>query len=188
MPGAGYGALDERGRVMADKRHLVVAVFKDEAAATEAAEFLKRWDKITKDADGHKYGAIGVLTADEKGEIKVHRVGIRDTGAGVGVGLAIGLLAGGLTAGLSVLGGLTVGALAGGVGGGLIHKGLGMTPEELKQLSDQLCSGNAAVAIVVHESEVQAVTVQLGELGGPSNVYECSPEHLEQAAKEAGAR
>jgi len=171
---------------MADKRHLVVAVFEDETAATKAAEWLKEWDKIVKDPDGRKYGGIGVLTAGENLEIKVHRVGRRDTGSGVGVGLALGLLAGGLTAGLSVLGGLAAGALAGGVGGGLLHKGLSMTPENLKRLAEQLCSGSAAVAVVVHESEVAIVTVQLTELGGQIEVHECSLPHLEEAAKAAG--
>jgi uncharacterized membrane protein len=171
---------------MADKRHLMIAVFEDEATATEAAKFLRRWDRITEDVDGRKYGGIGVLTAGEAGEIKVRRVGRRDTGTGVGWGLAIGLLAGGFTAGLSVLGGVAAGAFVGGVGGGLIHKGLGMTPQELKHLSDQLCSGNAGVAIVVHESEVQAVSVQLVELGGQIEVHECSLEHLKEAAKSAG--
>ena len=170
---------------MADKRHLMIAVFANETAATEAAKFLRRWDRITEDVDGRTYGGIGVLTADEDGGIKVRRVGRRGTGMGVGWGLAIGLLSGG-AAGLPLLGGAAAGALLGGVGGGLIHKGLGMTPEELKHLSDQLCSGSAAVAIVVHESEVQAVSIQLAELGGQLEVHECSLEHLKEAAQSAG--
>ena len=165
---------------MAENRHLVVAVFDNEAAATDAAEWLKKWEGMNRDVDDIRFGAMGILTADKDGEIKVRRVGRHDAAAGAGVGLVIGALAGALTAGVGVLGGLAVGALAGGVGGGLIRKGLGMHEGDLADLTDQLCSGRAAVAIVVHERDVKAVTEQLVDLGGKTAVYECSLEVLEQ--------
>lgn len=168
---------------MAENRHLVVAVFKDEAVAMAAAEWLKKWERMNKDVDDIKFGAVGVLTADEDREIKIRRVGRRDAGAGAGVGLIIGALAGALTAGVGLLGGLAAGALVGGVGGGLIHKGLGMHEGDLAELTDQLCSGRAAVAIVVHESDAKAVTEQLVDLGGRTEVYECSLEALEEGGK-----
>lgn len=168
---------------MAENRHLVVAVFKDEAAAMAAAEWIKKWERMNKDVDDIKFGAVGVLTADEDREIKIRRVGRRDAGAGAGVGLIIGALAGALTAGVGLLGGLAAGALVGGVGGGLIHKGLGMHEGDLAELTDQLCSGRAAVAIVVHESDAKAVTEQLVDLGGRTEVYECSLEALEEGGK-----
>jgi uncharacterized membrane protein len=168
---------------MAENRHLVVAVFENEAAAVAAAEWLKKWERMNKDVDDIKFGAMGVLTADQDREIKIHRVGRRDAGAGAGLGLIIGALAGALTAGVGLLGGLAAGALVGGLGGGLIHKGLGMHEEDLAELTDQLCSGRAAVAIVVHESDVKAVTEQLIDLGGKTEVYECSLEALEEGGK-----
>ena len=100
------------------------------------------------------------------------------------MGLVIGALAGALTGGVGLLGGLAAGALAGGVGGSLIHKGLGMHEGDLAELTDQLCSGRAAVAIVVRESQVKAVTEQLIDLGGSTKVYECSLEALKAAGEE----
>jgi uncharacterized membrane protein len=166
---------------MAEKRHLVVAVFENEATAVAAAEWLKKWERMNTDVDDIKFGAMGVLTAGEDREIKIRQVGRRDAGAGAGVGLIIGALAGALTAGVGLLGGLAAGALAGGVGGGLLHKGLGMYEGDLAELTDQLCSGRTAVAIVVHESDAKAVTEQLMDLGGRTEVYECSLEALEEA-------
>jgi uncharacterized membrane protein len=169
---------------MADKRHLVVTVFDNQPAATAAAEWLKKWEGMNKDVDDIKFGAMAVLTADADGGIKVHRVGRRDAGAGAGVGLVIGALAGALTGGVGLLGGLAAGALAGGVGGSMLHKGLGMHEGDLAELTDQLCSGRAAVALVIHESQVKAVTEQLIDLGGSTEIYECSLEALKEAREE----
>lgn len=166
---------------MAEKRHLVVAVFEDEGKAAAAAEWLKEWERIKTDVDDIKFGAVGVLTAGEDGEIKVRRVGRHDAKEGAGMGLIIGALVGAVTAGVGLLGGMAVGALAGGVGGGLIHKGLGMHEGDLADLTDQLCSGRAAVAIVVDEAAVEVVTEQLVDLGGELKVYQCSLEALQES-------
>jgi hypothetical protein len=66
---------------------VVLSFFKDEAAADAAAADLKAWDKID---DSVKLNAIGVLVLDEKGEVKVNKLGSRSIlkGAGVGVLLA----------------------------------------------------------------------------------------------------
>lgn len=170
---------------MAEKRHLVITVFEDEAAATASAEWLKKWERMNTDVDDVKFGAMGVLTAGEDREIKIHRVGKRDAKAGAGLGLVIGGLVGVLTAGVGLLGGMAVGALTGGLGGGLLHKGLGMYEGDLVELTDRLCSGRAAVAVVVDEADVTAVTEQLLSLGGDTKVYECSLEELEKADKES---
>ena len=169
---------------MAEKRHLVITVFEDEAAATAAAEWLRKWERMNTDVDDVKFGAMGVLTAGEDREIKMHRVGKRDAKSGAGLGLVIGGLVGALTGGIGLLGGMAVGALVGGAGGGLIHKGLGMYEGDLAELTNQLCSGRAAVAIVVDEADVPVVTEQLVSLGGQTRVYECSLEELEKGAEE----
>jgi uncharacterized membrane protein len=166
---------------MAEERHLVVTVFESEAKAMAAAEWLTKWERMNKDVDDIKFGAIGVLTAGEDREIEVHRVGKRDAKEGAGLGLVIGALVGAVTAGVGLVGGMAVGALAGGVGGGLVRKGLGMHEGDLADLTDKLCSGRAAVAIVVEESAVRAVTDQLVDLGGETKVYECSLALLEDA-------
>jgi uncharacterized membrane protein len=165
---------------MSEEKHLVVTVFESEAQAMAAAEWLMKWQRMNKDVDDIKFGAVGVLTADEDREIKVHRVGKRDAKAGAGMGLVIGALVGAVTAGVGLLGGMAVGALAGGVGGGLIHKGLGMHEGDLADLTDKLCSGRAAVAIVVDETAARAVKEQLLDLGGETKVYECSLEALKE--------
>ncbi len=168
---------------MAEHRHLVITVFENEAAAMEAVEWLKKWEKMNTDVDDVKFGAMGVLTAGEDREIKVHRVGRRDARSGAGLGLVIGGLVGVLTAGIGLLGGMAVGALVGGAGGGLIHKGLGMHEGDLVELTDRLCSGRAAVAIVVDEAAVSLVSEELVSLGGITKVYECSLEDLSKADK-----
>lgn len=166
---------------MAENQHLVVSVFPDEAAAVSAADWLKKWERTNTDVDDVKLGAMAILTADEGGDIAVHRVGHRDTGAGAGLGLVIGGLAGALTGGVGFLAAMAVGALAGGIGGGLIHKGLGMYEGDLSELKDKLCSGRAALAIVVHEADVATVGEELSSLGGEAKAYECSLEELKKA-------
>ena len=49
---------------MPDDRHLVVTVFDDQARATAAVEWLKKWDRMNKDVDDIRFGAMAVLTAD----------------------------------------------------------------------------------------------------------------------------
>jgi len=169
---------------MADKRHLVVTVFENEDKAMAAAEWLKQWERMNKDVDDIRFGSMGVLTAGEDNEIKVHRVGKHDAKEGAGLGLVIGGLVGVVTAGVGLLGGMAVGALAGGLGGGQIHKGLGMHEGDLADLTEKLCSGRAAVAIVVDEAAVEAVTEQLIDLGGDAKVYECSLEDLKAAEED----
>ena len=81
---------------MASKQ-LVLAIFDSEAAADDAAEALKAWEKATDDI---KLKSVGVLVLDDNGKLKVDKVGRRSTfkGAGIGVILAmatpIGLAAG----------------------------------------------------------------------------------------------
>lgn len=169
---------------MADKKHLVVTVFDDQAAAEEAADWLKKWEGMNKDVDDIKFGAMAIITADADRNIKVHRVGRHAAGSGAGLGLAIGALAGALTGGIGLLGGLAAGALTGGVGGGLLRKGLGMHEGDLAELTDQLCSGRAAVALVIPESHVEAVKEQLIDLGGSAKIYECSLEGLEESGED----
>ena len=80
------------------KQQLVLAFFENEAAADQAVNAVKQWDKASKEV---KLGAIGVLVKDDKGKIKTQKLGARKTATGaVLFGLA-GLLSGGLT----VLGG-----------------------------------------------------------------------------------
>src|SRR4051794_17498808 len=63
--------LSMRGQSMSEKQ-VVLAIFKDEAAADQAVEAMKAWDKADDDV---KLNALGVLVLDDKGKIKTHKLG-----------------------------------------------------------------------------------------------------------------
>ena len=54
------------------KQQLVLAFFENEAAADQAVNAVKQWDKASKEV---KLGAIGVLVKDDKGKIKTQKLG-----------------------------------------------------------------------------------------------------------------
>ena len=152
------------------KKQLVLAFFASEAAADEAVNNIKQWDKASKDV---KLGAIGVLVKDDKGKIKTHKLGKRRTGGGA----VLGVLAAVLTGGVSLLGG----AVAGGILGAFFHKGLGMSKDDLARINSQLDGGKAAVGILAGADETAGVTAKLAELGGVAETHEVSDEAVEQA-------
>jgi hypothetical protein len=152
------------------KKQLVLAFFANEAAADDAVNAIKGWDKASKDV---KLGAIGVLVKDDKGKIKTHKLGKRKTGAGA----VLGVLAAVLTGGISLLGG----AVAGGILGAFFHKGLGMSKDDLARINGELDGGKAAVGILAAADEAAGVTAKLAELGGKPETHEVSDEAVEQA-------
>ena len=152
------------------KKQLVLAFFANEAAADEAVNNIKQWDKASKDV---KLGAIGVLVKDDKGKIKTQKLGKRKTGGGA----VLGVLAAVLTGGVSLLGG----AVAGGILGAFFHKGLGMSKDDLARINSQLDGGKAAVGILAGADEAAGVTAKLAELGGAPETHEVSDEAVEQA-------
>ena len=94
---------------------VVLAIFKDEAAADAAAQTLK-------DSGLARHDAIGVLVLNDKSEVKADKVGKRSTGKGAGIGLALALL---------TPVGLGAGIIGGGILGALHHKGLGLDKADL---------------------------------------------------------
>ena len=158
------------------KQQLVLAFFENEAAADQAVNAVKQWDKASKEV---KLGAIGVLVKDDKGKIKTQKLGARKTATGaVLFGLA-GLLSGGLT----VLGG----AVLGGIAGSLFHKGLGMSKDDLARIDGDLNGGKAAVAVLAAPDEAAAVSAKLAELGGKPETHEVSAEVVQEATAAAAA-
>ena len=145
-------------------KQVVLAVFKDEAAADSAAQSLKDWDKLDDDV---KLNAIGVVVLDDNGKIKTHKLGRRSWGKGAGIGVVLAALTPPT---------LLVGAIAGGALGGLHHKGLGVDSAERDRLKDALESGGAAVGALVTESQASAVSDKLKELGGDTQVLSPSDE------------
>lgn len=151
-------------------KQLVIAYFANEAAADQAVDAVKQWDKASKDI---KLGAIGVLVKNDQGKIKTHKLGKRKTGTGA----VIFALAAALTGGATLL----AGAVFGGVVGSFFRKGLGMSKDDLAHIDGQLDGGKAAVCILAALDEAEAVSAKLAELGGVSESYEVTDEVVEEA-------
>ncbi len=164
---------------MSNNQQLVLAIFPSEAAADDAAASIKSWDKANDDI---KLGAIGVLTKDEKGKIKKHKLGKRVTGKGIGIGLLLGIVAAVLP-GITLLGGAVFGSALGGIVGAFVHKGLGMSSEELTALGGKLNNGAAALGVVAEDFEVAAVKEELTRLGGVVQTHEIDAEVINEAVK-----
>ena len=152
------------------KKQLVLAFFANEDAADQAVEEIKQWDKASKDI---KLGSIGVLVKDEKGKVKTHKLGSRHTATGA----AAGVLAAVLSGGVSLVGGVVLGSLV----GAFIHKGLGMSKDDLARIGGELDGGKAAVALLAAADEATAVSAKLANLGGIPETHEFTDEALEQA-------
>ena len=150
---------------------VVLAIFKDEAAADTAAE-------TVKGSGLARHDAIGVLVLNEKGEVKTEKVGKRSVGKGAGIGLALALL---------TPVGLGVGIIAGGGLGALHHKGLGLDKADRERLGAELGAGKAAVGVLAPVSEADAVKAKLAELGGAAESHTVTDEALEEANAAAGS-
>jgi uncharacterized membrane protein len=143
---------------------VVLGFFKDEAAADAAVDALKAWDKLDDDV---KLSAIGVLTLDEKGKVKIQKLGSRSVTKGAGVGLLLALAVGPLGWGT---------VIAGGVVGALRHKGLGISAEDRGRIGTNLTNGQAAVGVLARSGEAALVAAKLTELGGTTESHEIAPE------------
>ena len=157
------------------QKQVVLAIFKDEAAADGAVDALKQWDKADDDI---KLNAIGVLVLDEKGKIKTHKLGRRSTGKGAGIGLVLAIIAPPT---------LLAGVIGGGVLGALHHKGLGIKAEERDRIAAELGEGKAAVGVLAAEIEAAAVSAKLTELGGSAEVLTVSEEAVAEVDEVAPA-
>ena len=115
---------------------VILAVFADEAAADAAVESLKAWDKAS---DEIKLTSIGVLVLDDKGALKVHKMGSRSKAKGAGIGLVLAALTPAT---------LLVGVVGGAVLGAFHHKGLGMSAEDKARIGEELSGGKAAVGVL----------------------------------------
>ena len=144
---------------------VVLAIFKDEAAADAAAQSMKDSGLASDDA-------IGVLVLNNKGEVKVDKVGKRTMGKGAGIGLALALF---------TPVGLAAGLIGGGALGALHHKGLGLDDADRDRIAAALGDGKAAVGVLAPADEAVAVQVGLTELGGAAESHEVADEDLEEA-------
>lgn len=172
---------------MANKnRNLIIAYFPSHEKAEQAVEDLKHWDKQHLDL---KLGGIGIMTADENGKLKAHKVGARAGGTGAKWGLILGAATGILTGGITLVGGAIVGLAAGSVAGALFHKKIGMSDEDKERLVNHLKGGGAALAVMADDDEVEATKFQLSSQGGDVESYNVphpEMEELEEAADAEG--
>jgi predicted flap endonuclease-1-like 5' DNA nuclease len=148
---------------------VVLGFFNDEAAADDAVESLKQWDKEEASV---KLDAIGVLVLDEKGNVKAHKLGRRSLGKGAGIGLILAVVAPPT---------LLAGVIGGGVLGAFHHKGLGLKEEDRDRIASQLTNGRAAVGVLVAEDEAEAVSAKLSEIGGQPETHEVPQEAMAEA-------
>ena len=162
-----------------ESMQLVLALFDNEAAADEAVSALQSWSVAP---GGATLGGVGILVKDDKGNIKTHKLGKRDTGKGAGIGVVLGIIAAIMSGGLTLLGGLVGGAVLGAVVGAFVHKGLSMSPQTLAKLNDELNDGHAAVGVMVEQAQARATADQLARLGGKPETFAVSPDALETAA------
>jgi len=160
--------------------HAVIATFNSPGQAEQAANDLLDWEK---DNPAINLSAIGVVTKNNKGELKTKNYAERNTGKGAKVGLGIGVLAAVLSGGLSLIPTAIGGAIAGAAAGAMSHKALGLTDTEKNQLNSDLDRGCAAILVMCDESEVTALTDYLALEGGQIVSHPIDSASLESAAR-----
>lgn len=158
---------------MASGDQLVLGFFPSEEAAKKAADELEGMDRSVL---GIKFDNIGILVKDKKGKVKAQMSGPRHTVLGVVLGAIVGVLTGGI--------GLILAGAVGGVLGHFVHKGLGLSKDDLNRIGKELDGGKAAVAIMVPEQEVKAVTSWMEGVGGVTEAHVVSDEIVQESAAE----
>jgi len=157
---------------MADNQ-VILAVFGDETAADAAVVSLKAWDKAS---DEVKLTSIGVLVLDDKGALKVNKMGSRSKAKGAGIGLVLAIVAPPT---------LLAGVVGGGILGAFHHKGLGLKAEDKARIGAELAGGKAAVGVLATADEADAILGKLAELGGEVESIAVTDEALEAVAEAA---
>lgn len=135
-----------------DNKKLVWGLFEDMNGAETAAFAMKGWDKASKDI---KLGAIGAVYKNSKGSIKTKKFGSRNIGKGAEVGAILGVMAALLPA-VTLVGGLVAGAAGGAAVGLFSKKGLGLSHDDLKQISDAI-KGDQTVLLALADDTAEAI-------------------------------
>ncbi|CUS04276.2 protein of unknown function [Candidatus Promineifilum breve] len=160
---------------MSNNKKLVWGLFESMDAAETAAYVMKGWDKASHDI---KLGAIGAVYKNSKGSIKTKKFGSRNIGKGAEIGVILGVMTAVLPA-VTLVGGLVAGA-AGGAAIGLFNKkGLGLSHDELKRISDAI-KGEQTVLMALADDEAEAIgLMDIMNNNGGSHV---GSEWVDQAA------
>jgi hypothetical protein len=157
---------------MSDQQ-VVLAIFKDEAAADAAVEALKEWDTTYAEI---RLDAIGVLVLDEHGKIKTHKVGKGSSGKGAAIGLVLAAMTPPtLIAGLAI----------GGILGKLHHKSLGLSAADRDRIGAELADGKAAVGVLATADQARAIASVLKDAGGTPEVHTVDAAALDEATAAA---
>lgn len=137
---------------MSNDKKLVWGLFENMETAETAAFAMKGWDKASKDV---KLGAIGAVYKNSKGSIKTKKFGGRNIGKGAEIGAILGVVAAVLPA-VTLVGGLAAGAVGGAAVGIFSKKGLGLSHDELKQISDAI-TGDQVVLLALADDAAEAI-------------------------------
>jgi hypothetical protein len=165
-------------RTPVDKNErLVIGYFASKEQAEIAVDALHHWDTINAAV---KLGNIGILVKEE-GKIKT--IAPRRGGKGAALGLGIGAIAAVLSGGLTLVGGLLAGGVFGGAVGALFKKSLGLSPEDVEQIAQQLDGGQAAVVVMCDDYEIDGVIADMKQSGGVVSSYDMSSALLPEAEK-----
>jgi len=154
---------------MADMK-LVLGIYADEATADTAATSLMAWEK----ANDVVHRPVGVLVADDNGQIKEHKLGQRSGKKGAGIGLVLAVIAPPT---------LLAGLVGGGILGHFHHKGLGLTDADRERIAAELAGGKAAIGVLVEtDDEAAMISRELSDLGGTPETHAVSDEALQAVA------
>lgn len=134
-----------------NQNKLVWAIFAGKDAAETAVDEMKRWDKASKDI---KLGAIGGIYKNEKGNLKTKKYGKRNIGKGAAIGAVLGVVGAALPA-ITLVGGLVAGTAAGATVGIFNKKSLGLSHNDLKQISDNI-KGDEVLLLALADDEAEA--------------------------------
>lgn len=166
---------------MSKEKKLVWGLFENMTTAETAAYAMKGWDKASKDV---KLGAIGAIYKNKKGSIKTKKFGSRNIGKGAEVGTIVGVVAALLPA-VTLVGGLAAGAVGGAALGLFSKKGLGLSNDELKQISDAI-HGDQVVLLALADDEAEAIGL-MNIMNNNGGSYVGSEWVTEEALDEADA-
>lgn len=155
--------------------YTVIAVFPNMDAAKDAHDQLHDWKK---DNDKH-IGDTGYVY--KKGD-KVKTKRGHKTGEGAEWGLVVGAIAALLSGGLTLIPGLIGGAAAGAFVGAFVHKGLGISKDDVDKLGADLDGGKVAMVVTCPTAESDAVAGQLKTEGGDVQGYEVQDQAVVDAA------
>src|SRR3954447_13328887 len=139
---------------------VVLGFFNDEAAAYDAVETQKQWDKQEGSV---KLDAIGDLVLDDKRKVKAHKLGRRSIGKGAGIGLILAVVAPPT---------LLAGVVGGGVLGHFHHQGIGLQADDRDRITAELQGGKAAVGVIGSAWESDLIASQLTHFGGTAETHE----------------